>query len=81
MRPSTEAGCLTVFAPKSTNINNWRYFKFSGHFKAHLTYQDSVDEGEIGELIALVRSSSRPVNTSLLNVFELRAMKVIIRML
>ncbi|KAF7761593.1 hypothetical protein Agabi119p4_9585 [Agaricus bisporus var. burnettii] len=63
---STEAGCLTVFAPKSTNINNWRYFKFSGHFKAHLTYQDSVDEGEIGELIALGHEGYNPhvVNTT-----------------
>jgi hypothetical protein len=50
----TETGCLSVFVPKSTNVDNWPYFKFSDHFKAHIIPHDQDDEGEVGELVVLV---------------------------
>ncbi|XP_006463297.1 hypothetical protein AGABI2DRAFT_120116 [Agaricus bisporus var. bisporus H97] len=50
---STEAGSLSAVVPKSTTVEHWRYFKFSGHFKAHITSSHMVDGEEVGELVVL----------------------------
>lgn len=75
---STEAGSLSAVVPKSTTVEHWRYFKFSGHFKAHITSSHMVDGEEVGELVVLVCPFSRDNFTA--NSTEPRGIKITIRM-
>lgn len=50
---STEAGCLTVFCPKSTSKDHWSFFKTSPHVTLEMSLQDQNEDGEIVEPIVM----------------------------